>query len=45
MTDITAPRVKLPVSPINISAGNALYHKNPINAPKKAEINTTISPT
>ena len=44
ITDIIAPIVKLPVSPIKIWAGNALYHKNPINEPRKDEINITISP-
>ena len=45
ITDIIPPIVKLPVSPIKIWAGKALYHKNPIRPPIKAEIKITISLT
>ena len=45
ITDINAPIVKLPVSPMNTSAGYTLNHKNPISAPKNAEMNITTSPT
>ena len=38
------PMVKLPVSPIKIWAGYALYHKNPPQAPTKAVQKITSSP-
>ena len=44
MTEIKAPIVKLPVSPIKTTAGKVLNHKKPINAPKKEAIKTVISP-
>ena len=36
-----APSVNEPISPINIWAGNVLYHKKPIKPPIKAEIKIT----
>ena len=41
---ITAPRAKLPVSPIKTLAGGALYHKNPSPAPIIEEQKIAISP-
>ena len=39
------PRAREPVSPINILAGGALNHKNPIEAPIIAPQKTDTSPT
>ena len=42
---ITPPRDNEPVSPMKISAGGALNHKKPIDAPMIAPQNTDTSPT
>ena len=42
---MNAPRAKLPLSPMKISAGWQLYHKNPNSEPKSADDTTTSSPT
>lgn len=42
VTAMMPPMARLPVSPMKIWAGYALYHRNPINAPTKARRNIPV---